>query len=338
MKKVLAIDGGGVRGIVPAMVLAEIERQMAKPAHQIFDVIAGTSTGAFIGALATRRSDTLTPLPADEIIKLFQKDARKYFKKRFAWNLFSPKYQSRSVEKVLRQYLGDADLARAATRLIVPVYALRKRPPRVHYFSSLAAGQIDADNHLMWQVVRGATAAPTYFEPFKVEAINGKSEISVIDGGVFANNPAMLGWLHAHQSLNTAYVSLRRNNDSDYRSLDEQFDTRPDELRETVVVSLGTGFYNQAIDPKKARRWGILRWMKPALKAMYEGQAAQVTAELNIASDVKLVSYFRRLQPELDARIDLGDVSKLAELQEVATRYIQSPDGKKAINDVCSRL
>lgn len=338
MKKVLTIDGGGVRGIVPAMILAEIERRMGKPAHKLFDVIAGTSTGAFIGALATRSSDTISPASADEIVELYRKEAGQYFKKRFLWQLSPPKYQRKSAENVLRKHLGEADLARTATRFIAPVYALREQPPRVHYFNTLAAQQLASDNHLLWQVVRGATAAPSYFQPFDVQTANGSAHTTVIDGGVYANNPAMLGWLHAHQSVSGTYLAARNGNQHHYVPFDEQFTTDATSLKDTVVVSLGTGFSNQPIDPDRAKKWGRVGWLFPLLDVIVEAQADQSTAELNIAESVQLLAFFRRLQPALSAKIKLGDVRKLPDLELAASKFIASRQGNNLIKDVCAHL
>lgn len=338
MKKVLTIDGGGVRGIVSAMILAEIETRMRRPAHELFDVIAGTSTGAFIGALAARKSSTLEPLSAHEIVDLYRTDAKKYFKRRAFWPFAQPKFENESVEGVLQHYLGDADLKRTATRFIAPVYALRDAPPRVHYFSSLAARQIPSDNHLLWQVVRGATAAPSYFEPFDVRTVNGSLHTTVIDGGVYANNPAMLGWLHAHQSLSSSYVAMRNNNQHGFLSLDEQFETDKDSLQETVVVSLGTGFSNRPINPDKAKKWGRLRWFFPLLDVIVEGQADQATAEMKIAKKVKLLEYFERLQPPLRKKVKLDDVKKLPLLEEATKHFIASYTGDALIKEVCRHL
>lgn len=338
MKKVLTIDGGGVRGIVPALILVEIERRMGRPAHQLFDVIAGTSTGAFIGALATRNSSTHTPASANEIVELYRSEADQFFKKRLLRWLSPPKYQGKSVETVLKKHLGDAELANTATRFIAPVYALRDERPRVHYFSTLAAKQVAGDNHLMWQVVRGATAAPTYFLPFDVPAINGPIHTTVIDGGVYANNPAMLGWLHAHQSVRGSYLTARNADQHHLASFDEQFTTDATSLNDTVVVSLGTGFRNNPIDPDRAKKWGRIGWLLPLLDVIGEGQADQSTAELKIAESVKLLTFFRRLQPALSAKINLGDVGKLPQLEQAASRYIASKEGSKLIKEVCQRL
>ncbi|MGB5247445.1 MAG: patatin-like phospholipase family protein [Woeseia sp.] len=338
MKTVLTIDGGGVRGIVSALILAEIEKRMKCPAHKLFDVIAGTSTGAFVGALAARKSDSLEPLWAQEIVELYRKDAKKYFKRRAFWPIAQPKFENESVKEVLQHYLGDADLKRTATRFIAPVYALRDTPPRVHYFSSLAAGQIASDNHLLWQVVRGATAAPSYFEPFDVHTANGLFHSTVIDGGVYANNPAMLGWLHAHQSLNKSYVAMQNNTQHKFFSLDEQFDTDEKSLQETVVVSLGTGFSDRPINPDKAKKWGRLGWFFPLLDVIVEGQADQSTAEMRIAKNVKLLKYFERLQPPLARKIKLDDVKKLPFLEEATHIFLTKDPGKTLINDVCQQL
>ncbi|MGB5346757.1 MAG: patatin-like phospholipase family protein [Woeseia sp.] len=335
MKTVLAIDGGGVRGILPAMILAEIEHRTGKPARDLFDVIAGTSTGAFIAALATCNDGGAAPLSAQQIVDLYRSDAKRYFKRSsFGW--FAPRYDSRSVVAVLRERLGATTLAETATSLIIPVFALREGVPRVHYFNTLTAKQLATDNHLLWQVVRGATAAPAFFSPFTVESLDGSIETAVIDGGVFANNPAMLGWLHAHQTLSSVFKSKKKGQ---VFALNEQFDTAADKLAATIVISIGTGFANSPVDPRKAAGWGKVQWLRPMFDVMFEGQSAQVTAELAIAKKGELLHYFERLQPELSEEIGLDDVDKLAELEDAARQYLEADKkDKKLVDQVCQQL
>jgi patatin-like phospholipase/acyl hydrolase len=334
MKTVLAIDGGGVRGILPAMILAEIERRTGRRAWELFDVIAGTSTGAFIAALATCNDGGAAPLSAQQIVDLYRSDAKRYFKRSsFGW--FAPKYNSRSVVEVLRKRLKKATLKKTATSLIIPVFALREGVPRVHYFNTLTAKQLDTDNHLLWQVVRGATAAPAFFSPFTVESLDGLTETAVIDGGVFANNPARLGWLHAHQTLNPDF---RSNANQQHLGLNTQFTTKAENLAATIVISIGTGFANSPINPHKAAGWGKVQWLLPMFDVMFEGQSAQTTAELAIAKDVKLLHYFERLQPELIEETGLDDVDKLADLEVAARQYLASKNGAELVKQVCLKL
>lgn len=337
-KTVLAIDGGGVRGILPAMILAEIEHRTCNQAFKLFDVIAGTSTGAFVASLAARKSVTLEPMPAAEIVTQFRENSHRYFKRRWprgpGW--FGPLYQQRSVEQVLRELLQDAELLATATALIVPVYVLRQNAPRVHYFNTLTAKQMPSENYSLWQIIRGATAAPAYFPPFDVRSLGGETTQTAIDGGVFANNPAMLGWLHAHQTLSGGFKDNKENR---YFALHEQFDTNATTLANTVVVSIGTGFANHPpVDPDKARGWGKLGWMLPLLSVMFEGQSEQSTSELKIAKETGLVRYFERLQPLLNEKIGAGDVDKLPLLEQAADSFIKSSHGSCLIGKICAQL
>lgn len=140
----------------------------------------------------------------------------------------------------------------APTRVLIPLYALRDEVPRVVYFSSLAASNDSDENFPMWQVARGATSAPTYFPAFNVTSLAGSVTHCAIDGGVYANNPALQGWLHAYQDFDSNLpLRLRR------------FVMRDGvDVADTVVVSLGTGRSNVPIAHEKAAHWGLLGWAR----------------------------------------------------------------------------
>ena len=325
-EKVLAIDGGGVRGLIPAIILKEIERCTGKKLHEIFDVIAGTSTGAVIALLATRVSGGSGPYSAEEIVDIYRIALPKFFTRRFGFGLFRPKYRSSPAERVLQEHMGDAELKDAATRVLVPVYALRDEVPRVVHFSSLAASEAGDENFRMWQVARGATAAPTYFSAFDVTSLDGSTTLCAIDGGVYANNPALQGWLHAYQEFDASLpLRLRR------------FVIRAQvDIADTLVVSLGTGRADDPIAHEKAARWGLLGWARPILDVVFEGQSDAADDLLENAVSGGVLTRHVRLQPALDEQIKLDDTKAIGELEAIAKQYLI--DERARIERLCEEL
>ncbi|QNU68379.1 patatin-like phospholipase family protein [Ruminiclostridium herbifermentans] len=262
--KILSIDGGGIRGIIPAMVLAEIEKMTSKPICKLFDFISGTSTGGIITLCLTKPSNNNQDLPeysAQDIVNLYVENGKKIFSsdilhRIISFNgLFDEKYSSDGIESLLKKYLGTSKLSECLTRVLIPSYEIELRRP--FFFKSwLAKSKNDKKhNFYMWQVARATSAAPTYFEPFKLEIDKDTNEYySFIDGGVFANNPAMCAFADAKVI---------------YKNIED-----------ILIVSLGTGEFTKSIPHDKAKDWGLAKWAKPILDTIFDGESDTVNYQL----------------------------------------------------------
>ncbi len=193
-KYILSVDGGGIRGIIPAIVLAEIEYRTKKPISQMFDLMVGTSTGGIIVAgLCNKQYSAL------DLVDLYQKDGSHIFKSSFfrrsifSW-LNCAQYSCKNIECVLNRYFGDSTLADATNNLMLTSYDIKNNYP--FFFKSWRE---DRNFIKLKDALRSTTAAPTYFAP-KYLKINQK-EMVLVDGGVFANNPAAC----AYASGNTKF-------------------------------------------------------------------------------------------------------------------------------------
>src|SRR5918998_5663430 len=118
MKKVLWIDGGGIRGIIPAMVLAEIERRTGKRTAEVFDLVAGTSTGGILALGLTKPGQNGRPeYSAKKLIDLYETEGGKIFsipvwhRIHSAGGLAEEKYPSRGIEEVAKRYFGNVRLS-----------------------------------------------------------------------------------------------------------------------------------------------------------------------------------------------------------------------------------
>src|SRR3954467_582348 len=183
--KVLAVDGGGIRGLIPALVLAEIEKRSGRAISSLFDLVAGTSTGAIIGCALTRP----TPMPADTLAAIYEEEGPQIFDASLLKKITSlggfidERYDARQLVRSLRRHLGDSRLDEAVTGILVTAYDLEARQALVLRRD---------DDVSMVDAAHASSAAPTYFEPVRLGARTR------IDGGVFAINPAILAYAEAN--------------------------------------------------------------------------------------------------------------------------------------------
>lgn len=314
MIKILSIDGGGIRGIIPAMVLAEIEKKTGKSISELFNMIAGTSTGGILALGITVPGDNDKPkFTANDLIGLYENNGRKIFDRSF-WrgvssigNLFDEKYSHEPLEEVLKSYLGDTIMKSAKTKVLVSAYDIEHRTP--YFFKSWR----NEYNHVaMWRVGRATSAAPTYFEPAQVD-MEGEL-LSFVDGGVFINNPAV-----------SAYAEIKR------LIFENEFPDEP-----ILVVSLGTGQLTRPIKYEEAKGWGLAGWAIPILNVVFDGVSDAVDYQL---SQILGPDHFYRFQTELNiANDDMDNASRanIEALKAQAKKIIK--DNKVDIETVCTKL
>ncbi len=308
--RVLSLDGGGIRGLIPALMLAALEEKTGKPVAQLFDLIAGTSTGGILAlGLTLAGAEGRPRYTAAQLAKLYLEEGSTIFS-RSLWRrvtsvdgLIDEHYSSEGIERVLARYFGDARLKDALTEVLVPAYEIQKRVPFL--FRSRYARKPpragETFDYLVWQVARSTSAAPTYFEPFRLVAQHDE-DYALVDGGVYANNPAMCALVEA-------------------RSL------YPD--AEIVVASFGTGELCRPIGYEEAKQWGLLEWARPVLDVVFDGVSDTVDFQ---ARQLIGDNYFR-FQGVLDeGSDDLDDASpgNLRVLQLHAQRLLAESEGRLA--------
>lgn len=318
--KILSVDGGGIRGLVPALVLTEIERRTERPIASLFDLIAGTSTGGIIALGMTKPGEGGGPaFTAQEIADLYLKRGERIFSAPFlhqlfsAWGLLDEKFPAKEVEAVFEEYFGDARLKDALTDVLVTSFDIEKREPWLFRRES-ARKKPDTHDFPMKEVARATSAAPTYFEPLRLE--RGGEKWTLVDGGVYANNPAMC-----------ALVDARTNHGAG----------------DVLVVSLGTGVPTKGIPWKDAKDWGVAGWARPLLDIMFEGVSDTVAYQVQqLCPAVGGVDRFYGFQiklPELETAVDdIDDASEttLRKLREVTEEMIAAESGK--LDKLCGQL
>ena len=174
--KVLSIDGGGIKGIIPATVLAYIEERTGRPIASLFDLIAGTSTGGIIALGLTKPgADGAPAYTARDGVELYVRDGPKIFSRPWyrrlpLFQLFEERYPSGPIDEVFDRRFGNARLSESLTEVIITAYEIERRTP--FFFKSRHAVDPSKRGYdfLMKDAARATAAAPTYFEPAKVKA------------------------------------------------------------------------------------------------------------------------------------------------------------------------
>jgi uncharacterized protein len=319
MRKVLSIDGGGIRGIIPAMVLAEIERRTGKLTSEMFDLVAGTSTGGILALGLTKPGqDGTAEYSAARLIELYETEGRKIFD-RSVWHKLQSvggfaeeKYPSKGIDEVAKRYFEDVHLAEALTEVLVTGYEIERRGPWFFKRRHARDENRKRDNFLMREVARATSAAPTYFEPIQLEwGPYGKR--AFIDGGVHSNNPAMC-----------AYVEARK--------------IYPEE--DILVFSLGTGEPTREMPYEKVKGWGLALWAQPILNVVFDGVSDTVDYQLKelLRSEGDDKRYYR-FQIELDPGMhDMDDASapNIQSLKSKAKEIVSKNDADLGV--LCSQL
>jgi uncharacterized protein len=312
--KVLCIDGGGIRGLIPALVLAEIERRTGRRTAEMVDLVAGTSTGGILACGLTRPGPDGRPrFSAEELAGIYVEEGPKIFHRSLLKRVFSvggwvdERYEDDGLNAALERYLGDDLLSQALVEVFITAYDIHDR--FAFFFRSARARNNPAYDFTLADAARATAAAPSYFEPASITDRAGGHTYPLIDGGVYAVNPSMC-----------AYADVVRSG-------------RRDEL--ALMLSLGTGAHTRAYTFEQARWWGQLGWARPVLDMVFDGVADTIEFEAGTLMEDRYV----RLQTALDlASDDLDDASaaNLANLRTEAERLIAASGPE--LDRVCAIL
>jgi uncharacterized protein len=307
--KVLAIDGGGIRGIIPAVILAEIQNRLDMDLFKAFDLIAGTSTGGIIALGIETRCKNNGPYSPDELLDLYVQNGPAIFRKNVLTperQVFLPKYSPDALESALEQFFQDTELKSALTPLLISSYDLQGQLP--FFFKSHKIASDPTYNWQLTDIARATSAAPTFFSPLHLT--KGDEDYALVDGGVFVNNPSMAAYAEA-------------------RSL------YPDAPAFTVA-SVGTGDRQDQITYASAKDWGLIGWAKEIVPVLMDSVSEAVDFELRALPGC---TYYRLQVPHLqDASSDMDDADpeNLRELQGVAEEYVASISDQ--LTKVCAEL
>lgn len=289
--QILAIDGGGMRGLFPAGILARLEEAYDIPISDKFDLIVGTSTG---GIIALGLGKGLRPADieefylqrgphifagADSVLKAITKVAE-------------TKYDSGPLERELRECFGDTLLGESAKRLVVTSYDMENDDLRL--LKTSHHPRLRNDYKLpMWQVALATSAAPTFFS-----ACKAIKNTRLVDGGVWANNPTMVGLTEAVSLLGVPLSNIR-------------------------ILSVGTSWeLKQRSD--ELDNGGLWQWKSQIVDVMFRGQGHAAVKQAQLLLDTPDQPRVLRLDfsvPQETFALDRVDLKRMLPKVEYCARH-----------------
>jgi len=284
--QILSLDGGGIKGIFSAAVLAYLEDDLQTKVIDHFDLIVGTSTGGII-ALALGLGKT-----PKEIVEFYVKYGFLIFgKKRF--NLLKNKYTQTPFKNALKDHscLGNKLLGESQKRLVITSYNLGDDD--VYLFKTAHHERLSRDYKIpAWKVGLATSAAPTFFP-----VCNEIDSIRHIDGGIWANNPSMIGLVEAISILN---IPL------DFIS----------------ILSIGTT--DEIVSrPKKLDFGGLWQWRDQAIKIALQGQSIGVNTQISLLlGEKKVVRLNPKVPDNLFALDKLSEKELISKAAHISRHYI----------------
>lgn len=281
--KLLAIDGGGIRGIYASHVLERIQDEFELVFHRDFDLISGTSTGSIIAAALAY------DIPLAKVTNLYREQGPVIFRPRI-WSLkgaIFPRYASDPLRDALEDVFQDATLSDAKTRLVIPATDIGNGA--VHVFkSNYDEGFVRDRDVKVVDAVLASCSAPSYFAPARV----GPYQLS--DGGLWANNPSLVAVTEALSRLGAERSQIR-------------------------LLSIGTGIGKNYYPVARGGMWGFITgWgMLKFISMLMNLQSATASnvAQLLLDNHQRL-----RINFESDAPLSLDDLGIVDDLVSRADR------------------
>ncbi len=292
---ILSLDGGGIRGLIAATVLENLEADTGKLTREIFEGVAGTSTGGIIACAVA------AGIPMSKIKALYKDKAEVIFTSGFLKELESvggltdEKYNPEGLEDCLLDLFGDAKLSQSPIRLLVPACDLAGQPV---LFRSESAKQDLMFDFFLRDVCRATSAAPTFFPPAKIKSMAGTASFPLMDGGLAANQPAMCAIIDAMGRAALPNITL---------------------------VSLGTGWTPEVRTLNEAENCGLLSGGAPLLRIMFSGPGYITDWQ---CSTLLGMNGYIRLQPVLPSPIEMDTTEEkdLATLELLGNSLCESSD------------
>ena len=316
MKIILSISGGGVRGLIPAIVLAEIEKRTGKRISDCCDLIAGNSTGGIISCLLTVPNKNGMPkYTASKIVTMYKQFGKYVFKRSvfrkiatlsgWSWS----KYPAKPLEELLKEYFGEIKLNEVTTDVLIPTYQITNVPYPSFFKSTHAKNPTCCEeNPYLWECARATSAASSYFSPYKYS-----DKLTFIDGGLFANNPAMCAYAQGKKMWG--------------------------DNEQIVLISLGTGEDLKGYEYKTIKNWGMVQWAVPYFEQTSISADSMVDCMLRTFTCSNCDDKYYRLQAALDEySLKMDDTSdkNMDRLEGFAKQLIEK--NTKIIDDICEIL
>ncbi|WP_226648564.1 patatin-like phospholipase family protein [Microbulbifer variabilis] len=317
--KILIIDGGGIRGLIPLYVINYIENRLNKPISEVFDIYSGVSTGAII---ASGINIPEKYIPADYaghdsateyLIQLYKEESDYLFSSPWyhdllsGWGLFSPSFLGERLHRVLEtHYTKSLTFTDLNNFVIIP--ALDIHSGRIHLFQNRGDAVRQLPTNSLYQLVAAAVSAETVFPPVAFRAAERSREHSYFaDAAMAMNNPTSLVLLNILEKFpNKKYY----------------------------VLILGAGsppLVSAQMDYSELKNWGRIRWIQDAFSSIYRFMDRQQLLALDLAqlfSDRERLEYDYLNIEVTDPFVDIFDYKSLQYLEIHADRLIEENQQK----------
>lgn len=312
--RILSIDGGGMKGVIPLEVLKRIEAVTNKKICDIFDYVIGTSTGAIIAAAVG------TGMEAESIAQKYIQDGPKIFDTTIwqrlnpADRLMYPQFQTAPLKTAIEGYVGDITLNQLPHNVgIVSTCTTMNGGKAVVFSKEKAKKDASYASIKVVDAVLASTAAPTYFNPYNIQI--GDKQHTFIDGGMVANAPEAIGLAQAKRMFPNSH--------------------------EFVIVSLGTGHSDTAFTYTPGTNMGLLRLAANTNAFVSSMLSAQMflQEELDLSEEVHKNDHRFRIQIELSSaenQMDNADPIYLAMLMQKVDDWMDN--NKSFMEDLYEQL
>lgn len=331
MKKILSIDGGGIRGIIPGMLLAALERRLKRISENpdaaivdYFDFFAGTSTGGILTCLLLCPDEQEPSRPkysAKEALDIYVTHGSDIFKAGFfrrlvaKFGLLSERYRSTALEQVLESYFGECKLSQLLKPCIITAYNIELR--KTHFFrQQTAIVRGDPRDFYLRDVCRATSAAPTYFSVAEIYSMSG-TRYPLLDGGVFAPNPSMSALVEVTKAFNQTKIN------------------------DISILSLGTGRSRKAYDYEHFKKSRAVAIGPALIDIMMSGAAESSDFFLHqlYRSSGKAEQYIR-IEPSslhsIHEELDAASRSNIQKLIALGDRMVSENDN--LLNQIVEQL
>lgn len=317
MKRILSIDGGGIRGIIPGMVVAALEDKIRKLSgdpqthiSEYFDFFSGTSTGGiFISILLFPSADNpkKPKFSAREALNIYLEhgeeifNARKWRKFLGKFGLLSELYDEKVLEKVLQDYFGDTKLSELIKPCIITAYNIELRKNHI-FRQQKALSHGDSRDFLLRDVCRATSAAPSYFSVAEIFSLAG-TRYTLLDGGLFAHNPSIAALLEVLKTFNTFKIT------------------------DMNILSLGTGITKNAYNYEDfKKKWAIS--ISPALVDIMTSSSSESNDYFikQLFKSVKKPNNYLRIEPtnlsSINPAMDAASKSNIHKIVTLADKLV----------------
>lgn len=326
MKKIriLSIDGGGIRGIIPGTILAQLEKILnrldgsQRKIGEYFDMIAGTSTGGILACLYLMPGENnKAKYSAEEALDLYLGKGHIIFDRTLVEKILSAggiihnKYDEDPIYNLLTEYFGDETIAGFIRPSLITSYEITDR--KAVFFTSTDAAQDAMNNFYVRDAARATSAAPTYFPPANIASLNGQ-KYTLVDGGMFANNPALCAYAEARKTDFSVCLNNKDKKDKPTAA-------------DMIMVSLGTGSVQKSYHYDTFKHAGEIKWLEPVIDILMSGNSETVAYQLTqmyLTLEPQFQKNYYRLEPGLKeacSEMDIATKDNIDKLYQAGLTY-----------------